>query len=146
LPSPTCTSEPTIERTWWCKNERAMARMRTSSPDIEPVERFYRRLRLALGGARAEQIKKAHRIAIVPIDDAEYRRVFAAVVENDADVIVVGQKAVNITNRKLIVDLAQENRLPAIYPLKVFVEARGLMSYGADQSEHGRSAAYLTNS
>jgi putative ABC transport system substrate-binding protein len=80
-----------------------------------------------------------------PIDDAEYRRVFAALVENHADAIVVGQEAVNITNRKLIVDLAQENRLPAIYPLKVFVEAGGLMSYGSDQSQHGRSAAYIAD-
>jgi putative tryptophan/tyrosine transport system substrate-binding protein len=80
-----------------------------------------------------------------PIDDAEYRRVFAALVENHADAIVVGQEAVNITNRKLIVDLAQENRLPAIYPLKIFVEAGGLMSYGSDQSQHGRSAAYIAD-
>ena len=80
-----------------------------------------------------------------PIDDAEYRRVFAALVENHADAIVVGREPVNVTNRKLIVDLAQENRLPAIYPLKVFVEAGGLMSYGSDQSQHGRSAAYIAD-
>ena len=72
-----------------------------------------------------------------PIDEAEYRRVFAALVESHADAVLVGQEAVNITNRKLIVDLAQENRLPAIYPLKIFVEAGGLMSYGSDQSQHG---------
>jgi putative ABC transport system substrate-binding protein len=40
----------------------------------------------------------------------------------------------------LIAELAEENRLPAIYPLKVFVEAGGLMSYGSDQSAHGISA------
>jgi putative ABC transport system substrate-binding protein len=41
--------------------------------------------------------------------------------------------------------LAEENQLPAIYPLKVFVEAGGLMSYGSDQSQHGLVAADIAD-
>jgi putative tryptophan/tyrosine transport system substrate-binding protein len=44
----------------------------------------------------------------------------------------------NLSYRKLIVELAEKNKLPAIYALKMFVEAGGLLSYGTDQSEHGR--------
>jgi putative tryptophan/tyrosine transport system substrate-binding protein len=47
-------------------------------------------------------------------------------------------------NHKLIVELAEKNRLPAIYPMKVFVEAGGLMSYGIDEAEIGRHAAAMT--
>ena len=73
-----------------------------------------------------------------PIDETEYRRVFAVLAQDRADAIWVGDEVENITNRKLIVELAEENSLPAMYPLKVFVEAGGLMSYGSDQSQHGR--------
>jgi putative tryptophan/tyrosine transport system substrate-binding protein len=45
----------------------------------------------------------------------------------------------------LIVELAEENRLPAIYPLKLFVQAGGLMSYGSDQSQYGLSTAYIAD-
>ena len=44
--------------------------------------------------------------------------------------------------RKLIVDLAAKYRLPAIYPLKDYVDAGGLMSYGSDTAEGFRRAAH----
>jgi putative ABC transport system substrate-binding protein len=43
--------------------------------------------------------------------------------------------------RKRIVEMAGKYRLPAIYPQKEFVEAGGLMSYGADFDDLYRSAA-----
>jgi putative tryptophan/tyrosine transport system substrate-binding protein len=80
-----------------------------------------------------------------PIDEAEYRRVFAALVDSHADSIFVSEEVENITNRKLIIELAEKTRLPAIYPLNVFVEAGGMMSYGSDQSQHGLSAADIAD-
>ena len=69
-----------------------------------------------------------------PIDEAEYRRVFAALVQDGAEGIMVNDEEENMANLKLIVELAEKNRLPAIYPFKMFVEAGGLMSYGIDLS------------
>jgi len=46
-----------------------------------------------------------------------------------------------LAERKRIVELAGRNRLPAIYPQKEFVEAGGLMSYGADSADLYRHAA-----
>jgi putative ABC transport system substrate-binding protein len=43
--------------------------------------------------------------------------------------------------RNRIVDLAGKYRLPAIYPLKEFVDEGGLMSYGIDGSDNYRRAA-----
>jgi putative ABC transport system substrate-binding protein len=43
--------------------------------------------------------------------------------------------------RKRIVELADKNRLPAIYPQKEFVDAGGLMSYGIDSTDLFRRAA-----
>jgi len=46
--------------------------------------------------------------------------------------------------RKRIVELAGKYRLPAIYPQKEFVEANGLMSYGADFDDlYRRAAVYV---
>jgi len=46
--------------------------------------------------------------------------------------------------RKRIVELAAKYRLPAIYPNKEFVEAGGLMSYGADSIDlYRRAAVYV---
>jgi putative ABC transport system substrate-binding protein len=46
--------------------------------------------------------------------------------------------------RKRIVELGGKHRLPAIYPEKEFVEAGGLMSYGADSTDlYRRAAVYV---
>jgi putative ABC transport system substrate-binding protein len=46
-----------------------------------------------------------------------------------------------LAERKRIVELAVKYRLPAIYPQDEFVEAGGLMSYGADYDDLYRRAA-----
>ena len=76
-----------------------------------------------------------------PIDEAEYRRVFAGLIQDRAEGILVTDEDVHVTNVKLIVELAEKSRLPAIYPFKLFVEAGGLMSYGIDVSVWGYNIA-----
>jgi putative ABC transport system substrate-binding protein len=56
---------------------------------------------------------------------------------------MVSDEEENLVKRELIVELAATSRLAAIYPFKVFVEAGGLMSYGIDFPEFGRSMADL---
>ena len=49
-----------------------------------------------------------------------------------------------LTTRKRIVELAVKHRLPAIYSQKEFVDAGGLMSYGADYDDlYRRAAVYV---
>jgi len=76
-----------------------------------------------------------------PIEEAEYRRVFADLVQDRAEGILVTDEDVHVANVKLIVELAEKSRLPAIYPYKLFVEAGGLMSYGTDVSVYGYNIA-----
>ena len=62
LPSPTSFSEPTIERTWLCRNERAEASMTISSPAAltsSTIERLDGRLGLAAGGAEGGEVVPA---------------------------------------------------------------------------------------
>jgi putative tryptophan/tyrosine transport system substrate-binding protein len=76
-----------------------------------------------------------------PVNEAEYRRVFVADIEDRAEALVVSEENENIAYFKLIIELAEKNRLPAIYPFKFFVEAGGLMSYGFDVSVFGYNLA-----
>ena len=46
-----------------------------------------------------------------------------------------------ITHRKLIIKLAAQHRLPAIYPLHIFAAEGGLISYGPDVVDASRQAA-----
>jgi putative tryptophan/tyrosine transport system substrate-binding protein len=47
--------------------------------------------------------------------------------------------------RKRIVELAVKHRLPAIYPNKGYVDAGGLMFYGADIADDSRRVAWYVD-
>jgi putative ABC transport system substrate-binding protein len=64
-------------------------------------------------------------------------------VQGGADGILVSEDDENIANQKVIVELAEKNRLPVIYPYQEFVEAGGLMSYGVSEAELGHNAAVM---
>jgi len=72
---------------------------------------------------------------------AEYQRVFAEIVPERADGLIVPDLGDLLPYRQLIVELAQKSRLPAIFGLRDYVEAGGLMAYGADQGELYRRMA-----
>src|SRR5262249_11220724 len=55
--------------------------------------------------------------------------------------LILPPDASTIVHRDLIVALAAQHRLPAVYALKAFVVAGGLMSYGTDQNDLFRLAA-----
>jgi putative ABC transport system substrate-binding protein len=46
-----------------------------------------------------------------------------------------------VANRKRITGFTMKNRIPSVYPVQDFVDAGGLMSYGADLSDSYRRAA-----
>jgi putative ABC transport system substrate-binding protein len=76
-----------------------------------------------------------------PFTEAEYRRVLTSMAQEGADVLFVDTEAVHLTNRRLIVELAEKARLPSIYGFRDFVEAGGLMAYAIDWPDMGRHAA-----
>jgi len=80
-----------------------------------------------------------------PTDEQEYHRVFAALAQEGAEGLVVGEEGENNTFRRLIVELAAKSRLPTIYPFRQYVEAGGLMSYGIDSVDIGHRVADLAD-
>jgi putative tryptophan/tyrosine transport system substrate-binding protein len=66
---------------------------------------------------------------------------FAAMTRERAQALLVVSDAMFYGQRRRIVDLAATNRLPAMYSQKEFVDAGGLMSYGANLPDMYRRAA-----
>jgi putative ABC transport system substrate-binding protein len=74
----------------------------------------------------------------------EFRSAFAGMIREKANAVYAPQTPINVRHRNLIVELATKHRLPAMYGSSEFVEAGGLMSYGAHFSDlFGRAAVYV---
>ncbi len=74
-------------------------------------------------------------------DIGEMERVVGGFARSPNGGLVVTASAVTVSHRDLIVGLAARYRLPAVYYRRRFVEAGGLISYGADVIDQFRRAA-----
>jgi len=66
---------------------------------------------------------------------------FGAITTKRADAVIVLGDAVLILHRTRIVDHALRRRLPAVFPLREFAEAGGLLAYGPSIADGVRRAA-----
>lgn len=81
-------------------------------------------------------------IDITTVTDLE--NAFAAMSKAGAQALIVLTDPILFSERKPTVDLANANRLPAVYPFQGYVEAGGLMSYGpSDTHLFQRAAGYV---
>jgi ABC-type uncharacterized transport system substrate-binding protein len=61
---------------------------------------------------------------------------------NGGLIVSAGNQA--LSNRGLLIGLAKQHRLPAVYPSKIWVKDGGLVSYGTDTSDpYRRAAGYI---
>jgi putative ABC transport system substrate-binding protein len=76
----------------------------------------------------------------------DFDRVFAALNKQLPDGLsVLGGGPLMRANAKRVVGFALKSRLPSVYTSREFVEAGGLMSYGADEAESYRRVAYFVD-
>jgi ABC-type uncharacterized transport system substrate-binding protein len=91
-----------------------------------------------------EHIAPAFRIQLLRLEvqgPGDYEPAFAAATRGRADALLVRREPINQTYQTRIVSLAAQSKLPAIYPLRQYVEVGGLMSYGVDTAALNRRAA-----
>jgi putative tryptophan/tyrosine transport system substrate-binding protein len=79
------------------------------------------------------------------MQEPEYRRVFETMEQEKAQVLSVSESAYHYAQRRLIVELAESSRLPAIYSYREFVELGGLMGYVYNIGELWRQLANYTD-
>ena len=100
---------------------------------------------------RRETIEKASRVLEVSLIDilveqstpSDYERAFAQIAQRRPDAIIVSGISELFSSRRLIVELVEKTRLPAMYPTPArdWVEAGALMAYGTDYAELWRRLA-----
>ena len=77
-------------------------------------------------------------------DPTDFDRAFSDMTRARAGALTVLPSAMFDREHRRLVDLAAKNRLPAVYTSREFVDAGGLMSYGANFPDlHRRAATYV---
>jgi putative tryptophan/tyrosine transport system substrate-binding protein len=78
-------------------------------------------------------------------DAAGFEKVFAALNKQRPDGLYVTQGPLMAANRRRLTGLVLKSRLPSMYYIREFVDAGGLMSYGADRADSYRRVAYYVD-
>ncbi len=76
----------------------------------------------------------------------DFDKIFGALSKEHLGGLYVPGGALMLANRKRIVDFALKSRLASMYFRRQFVDAGGLMSYGADEANSYRRVAYFVDS
>ena len=77
-------------------------------------------------------------------EPGEIERTIAATAHTPNSGLIVTGSNFAIVHRELIIKLANQYKLPAVYPLRFFVAAGGLICYGPESIEpHKRAAGYI---
>jgi putative ABC transport system substrate-binding protein len=87
---------------------------------------------------------QAQRIEIVPFEvkgDSDVRDVFVKIKEQRVQALIVLADALMLARREAIATAASRNRLPSVFAVRDFVDAGGLISYGATWPDVFRQAA-----
>jgi putative ABC transport system substrate-binding protein len=76
-----------------------------------------------------------------PAQELQYLSAFTLMAEGRVEAVLVASSPENLGHARLIIELAEKARLPALYPYRLFPDQGGLMSYGADFPDLSRHAA-----
>jgi putative ABC transport system substrate-binding protein len=74
-------------------------------------------------------------------DPKEFESTFSALVRKRVEALVVFPDGMFLAQTPLIIALAARSRLPAMYGVREYAEAGGLMAYGANLSDMHRLGA-----
>jgi putative ABC transport system substrate-binding protein len=96
--------------------------------------------------SQSEDVKEAARtlgqqIHVVNANsEGDFTRAFSTFIEMKADALLVSTDGLFLSHREQLVALAARHKIPAIYFVRDFALAGGLMSYGADIADGYRQA------
>jgi putative ABC transport system substrate-binding protein len=122
--------------------ERVQPRLTRVTALLNPENPTYARYRARLEGAA----RPGTRIVIADArNDKEIERAFPPRPRDDAEGLIVMNDGVFYTERRFIAELAARAKRPAIYPLRGYVDAGGLMSHGPNIEQNFVRAAHIVD-
>jgi len=71
----------------------------------------------------------------------EIERALAVIAKHDGPGLIVSPSPINTVNRKRLIALANEMRIPAIYPFRFYVQDGALLAYGFNAADQFKRAA-----
>jgi len=102
--------------------------------------------RLFLEEMRGRARQMGIQLVVQEVDQAgDLPSAFAAMQRERTQALVVQVSPLTADNTERIIELAAQHRLPAMYDVRSFVEAGGLVSYGPSLAEMFRRAAYYVD-
>ena len=104
------------------------------------------RVSQAVEGQQLREAGRQLQISIIelPLEEVTATSIghaFTEFAEQQSNTFIVNSNSLLFPFRQLIVELAEKNRLPALYPWREYVEAGGLMAYASDNRELWRRMA-----
>lgn len=95
----------------------------------------------------SQQAAQTLNLTLLPIGvkgPEDFEAAFAAMTREHADSLFIMENPTNFTYRQQLVGLAAAAKRPAMYALREFVDAGGLMAYSVDYpNQYRRAAAYV---
>jgi len=91
-----------------------------------------------------QSVAPSLKVEISPLgvrDARDIEHAITAFARRSSDGLIVLPSVPTVINRTLIVTLAAEHKLPAVYPYRYYAAAGGLICYGPDDIEQYRLAA-----
>ena len=91
-----------------------------------------------------QSVAPSRGVEVIPVnmrDAADFERAVAAFARSSNGGLIVTAGAAAVVPRELIIALAKQHKLPAVYPSRDFVTGGGLVSYAADFIDQWRRAA-----
>jgi len=106
------------------------------NPDTAPYAKLF------LREIKAARAPSAGELIVSPVQhESDIERVILAAGRQAPSGLIVLPDSFLVRYRRLIAELAAQNRLPAVYPIAEFTSAGGLIAYGFDRVDLFRRAA-----
>ena len=94
------------------------------------------------GQATAQALGIKLQLVEVKTPNPDFEGAFRVMVKERVGALITGSGTISSSlHRKRILELVEQNRMPAIYPTVVWIDAGGLMYYGANSPDLYRRAA-----
>jgi len=96
--------------------------------------------------AQAAARERGWKVISLELRDArDIEKIFRTALEVRTSALLVSAAGILFPRARLVAELSTKNRLPSMYGLREYVEAGGLISYGADINDIWRRAAVFVD-